>query len=214
MAPRSPSSQSRPLSSRPRQAIVTAATLLMLCGGTSLAVWHAAPDLDGPKGILMEVPGIREPLAHSAADVQLADAAEVIGISVGGRVRAYLVDALNLPDRHVVNDLLGDTPITVTFCPRTDCVRVYSDPSSHEPLPIVLGGWMERYEDRTILLLVGTTRYRQDTGQPLEPGAAAPLSYPQINFVRTSWKEWRAAHPETDIYLGVESSGMPSAQVQ
>jgi hypothetical protein len=51
-----------------------------------------------------------------------------------------------------------------------------------------------------LLLSIGAAHYRQDTGEALEADAP-PFPYTQLNYQRTTWKQWRTAHPDTDVYL-------------
>ena len=114
-----------------------------------------------------------------------------------------------MPDpavRHVINDVVGGKPITVTYCDATDCVAVFTDPTGHEALEIAVGGWTGRSvsskSEGSMLLRVGSTLYRQDTKQPLEEKDSAPFPYSEANFVRTTWQQWREAHADTDVYIG------------
>src|SRR5262245_60665997 len=52
------------------------------------------------------LPGLRQPPTVPAATADVPDDAEVLGVSAGGRHRAYLVTALSRLRSHVVNDLL------------------------------------------------------------------------------------------------------------
>ena len=58
------------------------------------------------------------------------------------------------------------------------------------------------------MLLVGETFYHQADGAPLTPGGAA-FPYPDHPLERTTWKAWREAHPETDVYLGINPPARP-----
>ena len=196
--------------SRPAEAAVTALVLIALCGGSMLVLHWIAPDLDGYNGYFLDVPGIREPPVHTVSDAPLADDDEVIGVAVNGRFRAYAINALFMPDRHVVNDLVSGQPVSVSYCPRSGCVSVFTDALGKNTLPIAMGGWMERYEDRTLLLLVGSTRYRQDTGASVE-SSAAPFPFPRMEFQRTTWKQWRDRHPDTEVYTGMSPQQVSAA---
>src|SRR5688500_4441346 len=66
--------------------------------------------------------------------------AEVIGVSVNGRHRADILDAFRPVEQHVYNDLLDDTPVTVTYCDLAECIRVYTDPERKERLDVAVGG--------------------------------------------------------------------------
>src|SRR5262249_22919354 len=152
--------------------------------------------------------GVRLPATVPAASAGLPESAEVVGITVGGRCRAYLLAAFvplhpgrGYSRRHVVNDLLGETPVTVTSCDRTGCVKAFTGPAQSEPLDVGVGGFTTRDGRQSMVLLVGGSRYRQDTTQALED-EAAPFPYHEAAIVRPTWGEWRQAHPETDVYLG------------
>jgi hypothetical protein len=168
-------------------------------------VWFRAggptPDPAGADVELEDVPGIRQPSALPAGSAHLRDNTEVIGVSASGRHRAYVIDALVRRERHVVNDQLGGAPVTVTYCDRTNCARVFTEPRGGGPLEVAGGGWIGRYEEGCMLLRIGPDRYRQDTGLPLAKGAP-PFPYARAEFVRTTWKQWREAHPDTDVYVG------------
>jgi hypothetical protein len=138
------------------------------------------------------------PPVHPAAAVDLPDGAEVIGVVVERRARAYLLTALAPVDHHVVNDLVGATPVTVTFCDQTRCVRVFTDEARGRPLDVWLGG----YKDGGLLLRVGGVYYYQASGEvPLKP-EAAPLPHRRLAHELATWKVWRQAHPETEVYTG------------
>jgi hypothetical protein len=50
----------------------------------------------------------------------------VIGISSGSQHTAWLLIALSNMQSHVIHDTRGPHPIAVTYCDRSDCVRVFS----------------------------------------------------------------------------------------
>ncbi len=157
--------------------------------------------------------GIEEPLTVPAALVKLTDEEEVIGFSVGGKARAYLLSAFDGPQAHVVNDHLAGRAISVTHCDRTNCTRVFTGGADQKTLRISCAGW-----DEGLLLSAPGGIYAQNGVRPLMEGTPA-FPYPELPFARTSWGEWRRAHPGTDVYLGEESEatalkkgpGTPSA---
>jgi hypothetical protein len=146
-------------------------------------------------------PVIQNPHALSAAVARLRDDAPVIGVSAGGRHRAYLVRAFAALERHVVNDQLGGVPVTVSFCSISDCAQAFTGPRGRGPLDVAVGGFVGEYDWGGMLLRVGPWHYQQDTGQPVEKDAP-PLPYSPAGFERTIWKQWRDAHPDTDVYVG------------
>ncbi len=179
---------------------------VFVLGGGAAAGWVLSLGADGLRRAsanveLFDLPALQEPPALPAETAKVPDDAAVIGVSAGGRHRAYLVEALTPREGHCVNDRLGGVPVTVTYCDRSSCVRVFTDPDGTEPLAIAVGGWAGRYETGTLLLRIGKHRYRHTTGQPLEPDAP-PFPYAEADCVQTTWKEWRTRHPDTDVYTG------------
>ncbi len=140
----------------------------------------------------MILPGIT-PMMIPADEASLADDARVIGVSVDGVDHAFSIEAMSRMDSHVVNDMLGTKPISVTYCDRSDCVRVLTRESGTEPIPLDLGGWMQGSM---------ALRYRQKMYTQLDE--SLPLQ--NHDFKLTTWKEWRDAHPETLLYIGNEDA--------
>src|SRR5262249_58636248 len=85
--------------------------------------------------------GIRPPPVQAAAAAQLPDDAPVAGVVAGGQARAYLLTAMTGLTAHVVNDLVGGTPVTVTYCDRTDCLCGFTADTPGQPLEVNVGGW-------------------------------------------------------------------------
>ena len=55
----------------------------------------------------------------------------VIGVTAGGRHRAYLVRALSLGAKsHIVNDVVGGVPVSVTYCDIYTCTRLFIEASA------------------------------------------------------------------------------------
>ena len=61
-----------------------------------------------------------------------------------------------------------------------------------------------------MLLRVGPTHFWQTTGKGTAPGSEERIPYGDFPFERTTWGAWRAAHPDTDIYVGVKDSPPPA----
>lgn len=178
--------------------------VMVLTVAVSFAAWRwASSRAAGPEPglVLKEQPVLREVRLLPAGKPGLSDDAEVVGVVAGGRSRAYALEALRAIHRHVVNDRVGGMPVTVAYCDRTACAKVFTAPGRDRPLDVAVAGWDGRTEEGSLLLRVGPAVYRQDTGMPLNPDDA-PFPYPKYDFVRTTWKEWRAAHPDSDVHVG------------
>jgi hypothetical protein len=149
-------------------------------------------------------PGVRQPVAVAADAARIEPGDEVIGVSVGDKHRAYHLHALDNPGRQVVNDLLGDVPVTVTYSDRANHVSVFTGPNKGKPLDMGIGGWLQGRMAVTLNQIL----YDQETGAATNPGVNSYV-VPRYEFVRVSWQEWRAAHPDTDIYLGAPPNLAP-----
>jgi hypothetical protein len=151
-----------------------------------------------------EVPGVSFPPMTAASDSSLGDTVQVIGVVVNAEARAYLVSAMGIPPEavseqapniehymrlHVVNDLIGGCPVSVTYCDVSRCVRVLTTANRHEPLELKIGGKREN----DLLLFYEGQRYVQSDQQ-------LPLA--DVVFTVTSWGEWKRLHPRSLLYCG------------
>jgi len=147
----------------------------------------------------MIVQGIATPGVLGADEVHLSDHEEVIGVEAEGQARAYLLRAFLSIKSHVVNDLVGKMPITVTYCDRCDTVQVVTSTQRGRPLAIHIGGFL----DDNLLLYYGQRFLKQSTLEPLDQ-LPAPDDLRPYPWVRTSWKDWRIRHPDTKVYVGIK----------
>ena len=155
-----------------------------------------------PRGVslytLLPKDGIRsidDPSFVTAADAgrAMADEEFVIGLEIEGDVRAYPINVLS---RHeIVNDVVGGTPVAVTYCPLCFTGIVYDRRVDGETLEFGVSGKLvmnglvmfDRESDSLWQQILGegiTGRYK---GTRLTPVAAT----------QTTWAQWRDAHPET-----------------
>jgi hypothetical protein len=147
-------------------------------------------------------PGVRQPPTLSAAVASLADDDPVIGVCARGQARAYSVRALSAITGLLVIVVLIFGPVSFNYCARSRCCMVFTGPERGAPLDLDQGGLRQ---DR-LLLRRGGVFYYQDSGETLAPGGGAVLPYGAYPFERTTWKAWREAHPDTDVYVGVGPS--------
>jgi hypothetical protein len=161
---------------------------------TQNAVSSPAETVPQPSWSKIETPVVVQPSTVPAASAGLGEDEEVIG----GRSRAYSLKALRNPRFHIVNDLIGGVPVSVTYCDLTDCTQVYTGPGD-APLQIAQAGLL----DRGMVIRIGGVYYEHRTGRAIEPSASAPpLPYEPSPWTRTTWGEWKRRHPATDVYRG------------
>lgn len=151
-----------------------------------------------------EMPGLQKPPVVPAPESKIADTDEVIGVIVNGTPRAYWLKALKYPPWHIVNDVVAGTPVSVTFCDRTNCIRVYTNGASSSPLDVNLGGL---YGKEMVVKIDGVLYY-QESGKPfdLDHGNAS-FPYPDHPWERTNWKAWKTKYPGTEVFVGLGRPG-------
>src|SRR5262245_35289056 len=153
-------------SARPREKLVSRTARLvglLLLGLSACSAQRAAPTTPpaasgGPTSTPFVYPGIKEPPTVPAAEANLTDDEEVIGVVIKGKPRAYRLAPFAGMLHHVVNDVVNKAAVTVTYCDRTDCIRTFTA-DGDRPLPVMLGGY-----NGGLLLRVGDDFFLQDTG--------------------------------------------------
>jgi hypothetical protein len=152
-----------------------------------------------PAWVANQSRGIVRPKTVAAEASGMRDDEEVIGVVVGGKARAYRLDALCGRTRHLVNDLVGGVPVAVTYCDLSECIRVYSEPQGASPMDIEVAGMT----DGEMVMKLGGVLYFHKSGRPMKPGdGSSALPFELLSPTRTTWKEWVRGHPETDVYVG------------
>ena len=182
----------------------------LLCSCLALIAGCADSDVQGlaeaslPR-IEVDVAGVARPRVVPGREARVPDEAVVIGVQVGSVARAYVVQAFQVRNlqpadaqrdpeaakvlsRHVVNDVVDGTAISVTHCDHNLCTRVLTDAESTEALDIGVGGW-----DDEMLLLIDGERVPQSTDE---------VPFEDVPFEVTTWEQWREEHPHTDVYIG------------
>ncbi len=158
------------------------------------------PTSDGRSSQYFSFPGIRQPRTRSAQEACLSEEAEVIGVCVQGKARAYSLAALSQgPQSHVVNDMIAGCPVSVAYCNTMNCAGVFTTTSKDAPLDLGVGGWDGH---KGLILHSDGVNYALKDGTNLSTPEGPPLPYQQMAHHRMTWGEWHHAHPDTDIYDG------------
>ena len=141
-------------------------------------------------------PGIQTPTTIPAAAAKISDSALVVGVRSGGKARAYLIGALSkTPDDHIVNDLLGDVPVTVVHCEVLNSTRAFTSAARGKPLELGQGGFL----DDAMAITSAGKAYRLEDLRPYKPDDP-PFEHADHPFEVTTWKLWKAENPHTDAY--------------
>lgn len=137
------------------------------------------------------IPAIDDPQFQSANGASLADGDPVFGVVRNGEARAY--PQYILTHHEIVNDILGGDSIAVTYCPLTGTAQGFER-----------GGVEFGVSGR--LVNSNLTMYDRATDtwwpQMVATGIQGPLQSEQLREFRvvwTTWGEWRALHPDTQL---------------
>ncbi|MCP5090080.1 MAG: DUF3179 domain-containing protein [Gammaproteobacteria bacterium] len=142
------------------------------------------------------IPSIDKPRFLAAEDADfLEDDDRVIGVYRNGLAKAYPIRIL---DHHeVVNDEFASEAILVTYCPLCYTGMVFSAQASDFGLEFGVSGLL--YNSDVLL-------YDRRTGslwsQIMSTAIAGPLKgmmLPAVPASHTTWRHWRARHPETAV---------------
>jgi uncharacterized protein YbaR (Trm112 family) len=141
------------------------------------------------------IPAIRDPkfVSDEAARRQMHAQEPVIGLLAGGRPRAYSTWQLDLHE--IVNDVVDDRPIAVTWCPLCHTALVYDRRVKGKTLTLLVSGKLWR--NSLVMQDVETgSLWSHVSGEALD----GPLKGEQLTVlpaVQTTWERWGAAHPDT-----------------
>lgn len=134
----------------------------------------------------LEAPPIAVKDWHTVAEAKLADTKEVIGVVVDGQARAYSLWRLSGIKTHLAFDTTSDQHLLVTYCDRTECIRIF-DAEQRAADSLVMRGWQQ-----------GEMRIELDGEVYAQSSDEIPLE--QLDYVRTTWKEWKTQHPDTLLF--------------
>ncbi|MBT2490724.1 DUF3179 domain-containing protein [Streptomyces sp. ISL-96] len=142
------------------------------------------------------IPSVDRPKFVPARDADfLKDDEPVFGLEYRGEFRAYPQQVLVWHE--IVNDTVAGEPLAVTYCPLTGTVIGFSSPPG---IPELTFGTTGKLVNSNLLM------YDRQTGsewpQLLGTAISGPLKGQRLDtvpLVWSTWKDWRAAHPDTRV---------------
>lgn len=165
-------------------------------------ILHGGPPRDG-------IPAIDHPQFIKAADATFLKASDrVLGIVRGGEVRAYPIAILNWHE--IVNDLFGEEPVVVSFCPLCGTGVAFStetisttDPSAKSDGSGFAGSG---FGVSGLLYNSDVLLYDRETGSLWSQILAKAVSGPRrgmrltmIPLQHTTWQDWKTRHSDTRV---------------
>jgi len=150
------------------------------------------------------IPAIDKPafVGVAVADEWLEPAEPLILVEVDGVAKAYPIQILMWHE--IVNDVIGDTPVTVTFCPLCNtgvAFRRRLEPSTSSGHALVLDfGTTGRLRFSNLIMYDRQTEtwWQQATGEAI----VGKHTGRQLTFVPASmisWEDFKQAHPDGQV---------------
>lgn len=137
------------------------------------------------------IPSIDDPSFTSADDADLDDGEPVFGLVRNGVVRAY--PQYIVVYHEIVNDVVGGEGVAVTYCPLTGTAQGFvREETEFGVSGNLLNSNLVMY-DRA-----GDSRWPQMLSTAIS-GPLAGETLREFRLVWTTWGEWRAAHPDTEV---------------
>jgi len=142
------------------------------------------------------IPALTVPLVADGgnADFMLPDD-RVLGVVVDGEARAYPLFILWWHE--VINDVLGETAIAVTYCPLTGSGLTFRSETNGVTLEFGVSGLV--FENNLMMFDRETESLWPQMLQQARCGPASGASLEQILTIETTWAEWLERHPRTSV---------------
>ncbi len=142
-----------------------------------------------------EIPAVYDPQFTREDYLEPED--EVIGLTLGGEARAYPISIMNWHE--VVNDLVADVPVAITYCPLCGTGIVFSRMVDGEELTLGVSGRL--YKSNLVMFDNETeSLWSQITGEAIQ----GRLHGKKLEWISSSTlpsSEWRFRHPDSRILL-------------
>lgn len=149
---------------------------------------------------------IDEPQFESVqeANAWLSDNDLVFGISINDDVRSYPQRILN---RHeIVNDIVGGTPVLVTFCPLCGTAIAFERTVNGSTVTFGVSGKLVN-SNLVMYSRADNSLWQQQRGEQIV-GDQLGTKLSKVPLTTTTWGQWKFSHPDTKSLVrpGEESS--------
>ena len=146
-----------------------------------------------------DIPPVDKPVFDSVMSIRgLSDKSPVISLSISGDARAYPLEVMT---RHeIVNDVVGDVPVAVTFCPLCNSAIVFDRRVEGRTLRFGITGNL-RFSDLVMWDDASESWWQQLTGEAIVGDYAGR----QLDFVTSqliSFGLFRDRHPDGKVLRG------------
>lgn len=141
------------------------------------------PSLDHPAFIF----------ARNASYLSQGD--RVLGVEVNGVARAYPIRILNYHE--IVNDIVGGEAIVISYCPLCGSGMAFNSEIDNKSLEFGVSGLL--YNSDVLLYDRQTGSLWSQIMKTAVTGAFSGTRLTAIPITHTTWQDWYARHPQTDV---------------
>ena len=144
------------------------------------------------------IPSIDNPKFQSVqeADEILEDSELVLGLNINGDIRVYPLQILVWHE--IVNDVVGDQPVAVTYCPLCFTNQVFNR-TLNDGNTVEFGTSGKLYNSNLVMYdRKSNSLWSQALGEGIV-GEYAGVKLERIPFDIAYWKEWKELYPESKV---------------
>jgi hypothetical protein len=146
------------------------------------------------------IPALTNPRLISAAAASYLKADDLVfGIAINGDARAY---PLRIMDWHeMFNDVIGGVPLSLAYCTLCGSGILFETSVEGQAQLFVFGSSGFLYRSNKLMYDTAThSLWNQFTGRPVVgPLTGSGIVLKTRPVVITSWKEWKARHPDSKV---------------
>ncbi len=143
------------------------------------------------------IPSIDNPKFVSAAEADkfLQNSDKVVGLNINGEIRAYPLQILVWHE--IVNDIVGSTPVAVSYCPLCFTNQVFSRIVDGQTVEFGTSGKL--YNSNLVMYdRRSKSLWSQALGEGIV-GKYAGIKLDRIPFDVAYWKDWKELYPDTKV---------------
>ncbi len=151
------------------------------------------------------IPALTDPprLSAKSADEWLKHEDRVMGLALGDEAVAYPIRILNWHE--IVNDVVGGSPVVVTYCPLCGTGVVFDARVGSQRAIFGVSGLL--YNSDVLLFDRATESLFSQLGLKAITGPLRGTKLVAIPAVTTTWEAWRRKHPNTEVLSHVLPHG-------
>lgn len=138
-----------------------------------------------------KIPAIDDPQFVQPGEIELEPNEIVIGLERNGVAKAY--PRRILAHHEIVNDVIGEEPVAITYCPLTATVLGFRRGET------TMGVSGSLINSNLVLFDRGTDSFWPQMVPTAIQGPEKGETLQEFRLTWTSWKQWRGAHPDTVV---------------